>query len=89
MCGIICYCGKKQAVPILINGLKRLEYRGYDSAGLAVVTNTESRKNGKNLIVKTKGRVSQLEKKQDGMDLEATFGIGVAPAGPPTEDPRR
>ena len=75
MCGIICYCGKKQAVPILINGLKRLEYRGYDSAGLAVVTNTESRKNGKNLIVKTKGRVSQLEKKQDGMDLEATFGI--------------
>jgi glucosamine--fructose-6-phosphate aminotransferase (isomerizing) len=75
MCGIICYCGKKQAVPILINGLKRLEYRGYDSAGLAVVTDTESRKNGKNLIVKTKGRVSQLEKKQDGMDLEATVGI--------------
>ena len=38
MCGIICYCGKKQAIPILINGLKRLEYRGYDSAGFAVIT---------------------------------------------------
>ena len=75
MCGIICYCGKKQAVPILINGLKRLEYRGYDSAGLAVVTDPETRRKGKNLIVKTKGRVSQLEKKQSGLDIEATFGI--------------
>jgi glucosamine--fructose-6-phosphate aminotransferase (isomerizing) len=75
MCGIICYCGKKKAVPILINGLKRLEYRGYDSAGLAVITDAEATKNGKNLIVKTKGRVSQLEKKQNGLDIEATFGI--------------
>ena len=37
MCGIMSYCGEKQAVPILLDGLKRLEYRGYDSAGLAVV----------------------------------------------------
>ncbi|MCK4766208.1 MAG: glutamine--fructose-6-phosphate transaminase (isomerizing) [Candidatus Aminicenantes bacterium] len=42
MCGIICYCGHKQVVPILIEGLKRLEYRGYDSAGFAVVDNKEA-----------------------------------------------
>lgn len=78
MCGIICYCGKKKAVPILINGLKRLEYRGYDSAGFAVVNDTGNYKNGKNkknIIVKTKGRVYQLEKKQSGLDINATFGI--------------
>jgi len=48
MCGIMCYCGKKQAIPILIDGLRRLEYRGYDSAGFAVVTNSGPPKNGKN-----------------------------------------
>lgn len=77
MCGIICYVGKKQAVPILINGLKRLEYRGYDSAGFSVVSNGNGR-NGrgrKNIIVKSKGRVTQLEKKQIGMDIDASFGI--------------
>ena len=73
MCGIICYCGKKQAVPILINGLKRLEYRGYDSAGFAVVSNDG--KGSKNISVKTKGRVNLLEEKQRDLEIDATFGI--------------
>jgi glucosamine--fructose-6-phosphate aminotransferase (isomerizing) len=81
MCGIICYCGEKQAIPILINGLKRLEYRGYDSAGFAVVENGAIGKNGRNnknrrnIVVKAKGRVDQLEKKKIGLDVNATFGI--------------
>jgi len=78
MCGIICYNGKKQAIPILLNGLKRLEYRGYDSAGFAVVDNNGGSKNikgRKNFIVKAKGRVVQVEKKHDGLGIDATYGI--------------
>jgi glucosamine--fructose-6-phosphate aminotransferase (isomerizing) len=84
MCGIICYCGEKQAIPILINGLKRLEYRGYDSAGFSVVGRSVNGKNGKkvrndrnikNFIVKAKGRVNQLENKKVGLEVDATFGI--------------
>jgi glucosamine--fructose-6-phosphate aminotransferase (isomerizing) len=65
-------------VPILINGLKRLEYRGYDSAGFSVVEDgneSKNNKNRKNITVKTKGRVSQLENKQSGLEINATFGI--------------
>ncbi len=69
MCGIICYCGNRQAVPILIEGLKRLEYRGYDSAGFSVVNR------GENIVVKTKGRVSKLEEKKIGMEINSSFGI--------------
>ena len=69
MCGIISYCGKRQVIPILIDGLKRLEYRGYDSAGFSVVENK------KNTIVKTKGKISKLEKKKAGMEINSTFGI--------------
>jgi glucosamine--fructose-6-phosphate aminotransferase (isomerizing) len=81
MCGIICYCGEKQAIPILINGLKRLEYRGYDSAGFAVVENgaigknQRNNKNRRNIVVKAKGRVDHLEKKKIGLDVNATYGI--------------
>jgi glucosamine--fructose-6-phosphate aminotransferase (isomerizing) len=78
MCGIICYSGKKQAVPILLNGLKRLEYRGYDSAGFAVVAtngNGKAGKHKKSLVVKAKGRVHQLEKKNTSREIDATFGI--------------
>jgi glutamine---fructose-6-phosphate transaminase (isomerizing) len=68
MCGIVAYIGPKQAYPILINGLYRLEYRGYDSAGIAL------HNNGINLY-KCKGKVSDLEHFVTGKDLAGTIGI--------------
>ena len=70
MCGIVGYIGDKNCVPILINGLKRLEYRGYDSAGIGIINNGES------TIVKNKGKVSLLEDKIDKMTISAKLGIG-------------
>ncbi|MCP5045617.1 MAG: glutamine--fructose-6-phosphate transaminase (isomerizing) [bacterium] len=75
MCGIICYSGQKPAIPILINGLKRLEYRGYDSAGFSVVSKNGDGNGKDNIIVKAQGRVAQVEQKSSGMDIEGTFGI--------------
>ena len=71
MCGIVGYIGKQQAYPILINGLKRLEYRGYDSAGCAMLSDKDGRLN----VYKAKGKVSDLEKYADGKDVSGTIGI--------------
>ena len=73
MCGIVAYLGKKVAQPILIEGLKRLEYRGYDSAGLALLS---SPPNGGIKINKTSGRISALEGILDGLDNKESLGIG-------------
>jgi glutamine---fructose-6-phosphate transaminase (isomerizing) len=69
MCGIVGYIGEKNCVPILINGLKRLEYRGYDSAGIGIIREQKS------LIVKNKGKVSFLEDKIENMNLNSNLGI--------------
>ena len=70
MCGIVGYVGKQQAYPILIKGLHRLEYRGYDSAGLALV-NREGVLN----VFKSKGKVADLEHFVESKDLDGTIGI--------------
>ncbi len=70
MCGIVGYVGKRNALPIILSGLKRLEYRGYDSAGVALLNN------GKVYIEKRAGKVSELEKFVSGLGFEAVTGIG-------------
>lgn len=70
MCGIVGYIGKKEAYPILIKGLKRLEYRGYDSAGMALINNA-----GELNVYKTKGKVSALENYAEDKDITGNIGI--------------
>jgi glucosamine--fructose-6-phosphate aminotransferase (isomerizing) len=69
MCGVIGYIGKKNAAPILLEGLKRLEYRGYDSFGFCVVNNREFG------IYKTKGKISDSDIKNRLKDFQGNFGI--------------
>jgi len=71
MCGIVGYIGNRDSQQILLNGLKKLEYRGYDSAGVAVCT-----EDGKLLIAKSEGRISILESRLKGSPLKGTIGIG-------------
>ncbi len=71
MCGIVGYVGQKQAVPVLLQGLEKLEYRGYDSAGIAVMTETGIH------VTKSKGRLSVLrEKMKENKNIVSTMGIG-------------
>ena len=73
MCGIVGYTGGGQAAPVLLDGLEKLEYRGYDSAGIAVKRDDSDRIE----IVKVKGRLNQLAKKTDsGRTVPGFCGIG-------------
>ncbi|MCL4158928.1 UNVERIFIED_CONTAM: hypothetical protein GTU68_012243, partial [Idotea baltica] len=69
MCGIVGYIGKEEALPVLINGLRRLEYRGYDSAGVAIL-------NGSLEIFKSKGKVDNLENLIVQEKPKGNIGIG-------------
>ena len=70
MCGIIGYVGPKPTVEVLIGGLKRLEYRGYDSAGLAVV------RDGSLHLLRSQGKLRNLERQLSGADLDGSYGVG-------------
>jgi len=84
MCGIIGYIGSKNVVSVLLDGLKKLEYRGYDSAGIAVVG-----EEGKLNIRRVKGKISLLEENLKSSPLEGSFGVGHtrwATHGSPSEE---
>ncbi len=83
MCGIICYVGSKEASPILLEGLKQLEYRGYDSAGFAI-----QEENSVDLY-RAVGKIVELERKVNGLDIKGSIGIAHtrwATHGEPTEE---
>jgi glutamine---fructose-6-phosphate transaminase (isomerizing) len=84
MCGIVGYIGSKKVVPVIIEGLRKLEYRGYDSAGIAVVT-----REGKLEVRRAPGKLRNLEKVLQESPIEGTYGIGHtrwATHGRPTEE---
>jgi glucosamine--fructose-6-phosphate aminotransferase (isomerizing) len=84
MCGIVGYIGPKKVVPVIIEGLRKLEYRGYDSAGIAVVT-----QDGKLEVRRAPGKLRNLEEVLDKSPIQGTYGIGHtrwATHGRPTEE---
>src|SRR6201981_1710440 len=84
MCGIVGYIGPKKVVPVIIEGLRKLEYRGYDSAGIAVVTQA-----GKLEVRRAPGKLRNLEEVLQKSPIEGTYGIGHtrwATPGRPTEE---
>jgi glutamine---fructose-6-phosphate transaminase (isomerizing) len=86
MCGIVGYVGKKRVVPVIIDGLKKLEYRGYDSAGIAVAGNGA---NGELQVRRAEGKLRNLEEAIRLKPLDGTYGIGHtrwATHGRPTEE---
>lgn len=70
MCGIVGYIGKRNAVDVMRDGLLKLEYRGYDSSGIAIVQDDDV------LVKKAVGKLVNLEHKIDGLDLSSSIGIG-------------
>jgi glutamine---fructose-6-phosphate transaminase (isomerizing) len=84
MCGIVGYVGKKSVVPIIVEGLRRLEYRGYDSAGIAVAGNGDGLQ-----VRRAEGKLRNLEEAKRQRPLDGTYGIGHtrwATHGRPTEE---
>jgi glucosamine--fructose-6-phosphate aminotransferase (isomerizing) len=84
MCGIVGYIGPKKVVPVIIEGLRKLEYRGYDSAGIAVVT-----QDGKLEVRRAPGKLRNLEEVLEKSPIQGTYGIGHtrwATHGRPTEE---
>ena len=80
MCGIVAYIGPREAYPVIMKGLKRLEYRGYDSAGVALLDNNNLR------VYKKQGRVAALEESIIGKDLHAHAASAI-PDGQHTANP--
>src|SRR5689334_20586884 len=82
MCGIVGYVGQREVVPLLMDGLRRLEYRGYDSAGVVAV------RDGEFQTVKTEGKLDRLKEKLETQPLSGHYGLGHtrwATHGPPSE----
>ncbi|HEX4494738.1 MAG TPA: glutamine--fructose-6-phosphate aminotransferase, partial [Thermoanaerobaculia bacterium] len=82
MCGIVGYVGQRDVVPLLMDGLRRLEYRGYDSAGVVAV------RDGEFQTVKAEGKLDRLKEKLEKQPLAGCYGLGHtrwATHGPPSE----